>query len=249
MRFGSRAGALLTPLPILYEDAALLVVSKPSGLPCHAGLAARGDTVASRLRGLGVVHLVHRLDRGASGALLIARTKEAARELGALLAERLIERGYVALVRGEPPPSVVVDHPVPRDEGGERVPAQTAFVTIARHTVSDSPLRERRYAWIGARPRTGRFHQIRRHAKHLGHPIVGDVNYGRSEHNRFVRERFGLSRLALHAEELLVPSPATGSVVRVVAPLPEDLCAVLERMGIRALDRPELDLARRDPSP
>jgi tRNA pseudouridine65 synthase len=81
-------------------------------------------------------------------------------------------------------------------------------------------------------PRTGRLHQIRRHFKHISHPLIGDVRYGKGEHNRLFRERFGLHRLALHALELAFAHPEDGHAVRIVAPVPEDLAGPLETMGL-----------------
>jgi len=110
-----------------------------------------------------------------------------------------------------------------RESGGARVPAVTEFRRLATFE---------RYALVEARPRTGRFHQIRRHFKHLSHPLIGDVRYGKGEHNRLFRERFGLHRLALHALELAFEHPGTGEPLRIVAPVPEDLAGPLGKMGM-----------------
>jgi tRNA pseudouridine65 synthase len=213
---------------VLFEDDAMMVIDKPSGLAVHRGMADERDTVATRLAALrpGPVHLVHRLDRGTSGALVVAKTREAAAALGAELAAGEVEKVYLAIVRGVPPQEVLVDHAIPRDEGGPRVPAITAVRTLAEGLLEGSPLRERRYALVEARPRTGRFHQVRRHLKHLGHPLVGDTTYGRSEHNRAVRDACGLDRLALHARSLRV----LGITVR--APVPPDLARALDALGL-----------------
>jgi tRNA pseudouridine65 synthase len=89
-----------------------------------------------------------------------------------------------------------------------------------------------RFALVEARPRTGRLHQVRRHLKHINHPVLGDSNYGKSSLNRLYRERFGLARLALHAAELSFADPWTGAPVRIAAPLPDNLRDPLERMGV-----------------
>ncbi len=221
-------------LVVLYEDDAMLVIDKPSGLAVHRGLAAERDTVATRLAAArpGKVHLVHRLDRGTSGALVVARSPEAAAMLGAAFAGGAVDKDYLAIVRGSPPAEVLVDHPVPRDEGGERVPATTRVRTLATGVLEASTLRERRYALVEARPRTGRFHQVRRHLKHLGHPLIGDTTYGRSEHNRVVREACGLDRLALHAHRVRI------GAVTVVAPLPPDLVQACLVLGLAPLAHP-----------
>jgi tRNA pseudouridine65 synthase len=215
-------------LPILHRDGYLLAVNKPSGLAVHRG-AARDCIVALQLvRDLAGrrVYAVHRLDRATSGALLFALDPGTARRMQKKLAAGEVEKRYLALVRGIPPESGVIDHPVPRSPGGPRVPAVTEFRRLAVFE---------RYALVEARPLTGRFHQIRRHFKHASHPLIGDVHYGKGEHNRLFRERFGLYRLALHALELTFDHPETGEKLRIVAPLPEDLAAPLRAMGM-ALD-------------
>jgi tRNA pseudouridine65 synthase len=93
--------------------------------------------------------------------------------------------------------------------------------------------REQRYALVEARPRTGRLHQVRRHLKHAGHPLVGDVNHGRVEHNRWCRDHYGLERLALHAAALSFDHPGTGARAHFQAPLPPDLLLPLRRMGFQ----------------
>lgn len=223
-------------LELLHLDEQFVAVAKPARLPVHAHArfgAPDGDTVLARLaaQGFDGLFTVHRLDAATSGVLLFARSIEAARAVGQAFEVGRVSKRYVALVRGEfPEGTLVVDHPVPRDEGGPRVPAETRFERIAVATVEASPLRERRYSWIVAEPRTGRFHQIRRHAKHVGHPLVGDVNYGRSEHNAFVRDLTGLDRLALHASRLSVELPSR--MIEVSAPLSADLVLACARIGL-----------------
>jgi tRNA pseudouridine65 synthase len=212
-------------LPFLYQNGCLLAVDKPAGLAVHRGMA-RDRTFALQLVRDRIgrhVHAVHRLDRATSGVLLFALDPHTAGRMQELLAEGRVEKRYLALVRGIPPESGVIDHPLPRDVDGPRVPAVTEFRRLATFE---------RYALVEARPRTGRRHQIRRHLKHLSHPLIGDVRYGKGEHNRLFRERFGLLRLALHALELAFEHPETGEPVRIVAPMPEDLAGPLRAMGI-----------------
>jgi tRNA pseudouridine65 synthase len=212
-------------LPFLYQDGCLLAGNKPAGLAVHRGMA-RDRTFALQLVRDQVgrhVHAVHRLDRATSGVLLFALDTHTAGRMQELLAAGRVEKRYLALVRGIPPESGVIDHPIPRDVDGPRVPAVTEFRRLA--TLE-------RYALVEARPRTGRRHQIRRHLKHLSHPLIGDVRYGKGEHNRLFRERFGLLRLALHALELVFEHPETGEAVRIVAPVPEDLAGPLRTMGL-----------------
>jgi tRNA pseudouridine65 synthase len=225
-------GASVAGLPVLYADAHLWVVSKPSGLSVHRGMDRARDTVVDRLARAGVaVWPVHRLDRGTSGVLVLARSAEAARRAGEQLAARAWDKEYLALVRGLAPVELCVDHPVPSSEGGPRVAACTAIGRLAEVTI-ESPLRERRYSLVRARPETGRFHQVRRHLAHLGHPVIGDANYGRSEHNRLLADLVGLRRLALHARAVRLDHPATGAPLDVEASLPDDLAVPLERLGL-----------------
>jgi tRNA pseudouridine65 synthase len=229
-------------ITVLHRDDDLVAVDKPSGVVVHRGKSGDDDTVLARCRAaaLGRLLPVHRLDRGTSGVLLLARTPEAARALGAIFAAGRADKSYVALVRGHPPPETVVDQPVPADEGRPRIPARTGVIFLEGTEITGSPLREKRYALVEARPETGRFHQVRRHLKHLGHPVIGDSTYGRADHNRFLRERFGLGRLALHASRLVVPSLHGGDPLVLSAPLPEDLAAPLVKMGFGVLVAPDL---------
>jgi tRNA pseudouridine65 synthase len=202
--------------PILYRSAALVAVNKPSGLAVHRGqshdpvhaLELVRDAVRS------YVYPVHRLDRATSGVLVFALSEAAARAIGAEFALGSVEKRYLALVRGNPPDSVLVEHRLSQDDGKPPQEARTEFITRARYG---------RYALVEALPKTGRTHQIRRHLKHLSCPIIGDVRYGKGDHNRFFRTAFALHRLALHATSLALSDPATGERVTILAPLPDDL--------------------------
>jgi tRNA pseudouridine65 synthase len=173
------------------------------------------------------VHPVHRLDRGTSGALLFARTREAAATLGRALEAGRMEKQYLALVRGTPPDEGVIDHPIPRSEGGERAAAVTRFRCLGRSPVD-------RCSLVLAQPETGRLHQIRRHFHHISHPIVGDVNHGSGAINRHYRAHYDLHRLALHASSIAFDHPSTGERVVVSAPVPDDLSRALRALGLFA---------------
>jgi len=223
-------------LEALHVDAALLVLAKPSGLVVHPGSSgdALDATLLGRLReaDLGPIHTVHRLDRGTSGVLVFARDPESARKLGEAFTEGRMRKLYLALVRGLAPDEAEIDHAIPKHEGGPKVPARSRMRRLAAIELAGSPLRETRYSWVEVLPETGRFHQVRRHLKHLGHPVIGDAVYGRGEHNRYLRERAGLDRLALHASSLELAHPSTGAPLRFEAPLPEALAAALLRLGL-----------------
>ncbi|HKO48030.1 MAG TPA: pseudouridine synthase [Polyangiaceae bacterium] len=200
------------PLRILYQDDACAVVDKPSGMIVHRGWANdERDLLRVTRDALGrYVYPLHRLDRGASGAVLFALNEDAARILNRSFADRSMDKRYLALTRGHPPEHGLIDHPIPRAPGEERVPAQTEYSRIGTFE---------RYALVVARPKTGRLHQIRRHLKHVSCPLIGDVRYGKGEHNRLFRERYALDRLALHAAALRFTHPSTGQLVTVRAPL------------------------------
>ena len=182
-------------IEILYRDSELVAVNKPSGLAVHRGWADDDAFAMTLVRdALGQwVYPVHRLDRGASGVLLFALSPAAARVICGRFERHEVEKRYVALVRGAPPETTVVDHPLRPDNSDVPQPAVTEVRRLAQLG---------RYAWVEARPRSGRLHQIRRHLKHLSCPIIGDVKYGKGEHNRLFRERYSLHRLALHAARL-----------------------------------------------
>jgi tRNA pseudouridine65 synthase len=214
-------------VPVLYRDRWLVVVAKPSGIAVHRGWARDGPMALQLVRDLvgARVHPVHRLDRATSGALMFALDTETAKATGTLFAKSAVEKTYLALVRGIAPAEVVVDHPLRPERGTERQPAVTEFVRVGTSSVE-------RCSLVQARPRTGRLHQIRRHLKHLSHPIVGDVRYGKGDINRRFRSQWGLHRLALHAARLRFDHPITGEPLEIAAPLPEELRAAFARLGL-----------------
>lgn len=214
----------LPSIPVLYLDSHVVVVDKPAGLLTHRSAMARERDVAMmRARDtLGRhVYPAHRLDRGTSGALGLAFSPEAARTFQAHFEQGLADKVYLALVRGSFDKHVVCAHPVPKDEGAERVAAETSFKPLVTGELASLVL---------AYPKTGRFHQIRRHLAHLRFPIANDSNYGTGWFNRAIRER-GLLRLGLHALALSVPVHNTSK--RVLAPVPNDFWQVLDALEMR----------------
>ncbi|WP_394839856.1 pseudouridine synthase [Pendulispora rubella] len=215
------------PIDILFVDDDVVVANKPSGLLVHRGWDNDDDVALFRVRDtLGQrVHPVHRLDRGTSGALLFARTPEAAAVLARAFEEGRIGKSYLALVRGITPEAGRIDYAIPRAVDGPRVPAVTSFRRIAPSPVD-------RCSLVEAMPETGRLHQIRRHLRHIHHPLVGDVKYGSGEINRHYRAQYGLHRLALHARLLSFQHPATGALVTITAPVPDDFGEALLALGL-----------------
>jgi tRNA pseudouridine65 synthase len=210
---------------VLHQDPQLIIVDKPSGLLVHRGWAREPVVAMSLVRDLcgAYVYPVHRLDRGASGVLVMALSPEAARGMQERLQAGAVDKRYLVLVRGVPPDEGIIDHPIPGKEGGERVPASTRYRRLGSFE---------QLSLVEARPAEGRLHQVRRHLKHLGHPVIGDANYGRGDLNRALRARFGLARLALHAVAMAFDHPITGERIAVAAPPPPDLAGPLAAMGL-----------------
>src|SRR5690606_32901100 len=179
-----------SPLPLLWRDEHLVVVNKPSGLAVHQGWAREPHTVVSVLRDQLGEHWspIHRLDRATSGALLLAREPETIRRVQSQFDAGTVVKNYVALVRGKTPECGLIDHAIAKSKEHDKREARTAFRRVGTFE---------RYSVVLAQPLTGRLHQIRRHLKFISHPLIGDTRYGKGEHNRLFRERFGLHRLAL----------------------------------------------------
>lgn len=215
------------PLPVLAEGPGWLVVDKPSRVIVHYNPQNRnGERPAlQRVRDqVGrPVYLIHRLDRQASGCLLFATLPELAGPLSACLNGPDSEKEYLAFVRGryKLPSPQVIETPM-KDSRGVLREARSVVRCLG---ASEEP----RCSLLHVAPETGRFHQVRRHVRDLGHPILGDGEHGDSRVNRDWREGFGLNRLGLHARRLSMPLP-DGGRLDVVAPLPEDLRHVLCRM-------------------
>ncbi|HYQ27645.1 MAG TPA: pseudouridine synthase, partial [Polyangiaceae bacterium] len=203
---------------------------KPSGMIVHRGWANDElDLLRVTRDAIGrYVYPLHRLDRGASGAVLFALNEGAARVLNRSFADRSMDKRYLALTRGHPAEHGLIDHPIPRAPGEERVPAQTEYFRVGTFE---------RYALVVAVPKTGRLHQIRRHLKHISCPLIGDVRYGKGEHNRLFREQYALDRLALHAAALRFTHPSTGQLVTVRAPVLGSLADCLSRLSLHEAAR------------
>jgi tRNA pseudouridine65 synthase len=212
-------------VPILYQDESVLVVNKPSGLLVHRDKGRRDPALLQLVRDqVGEwVYPVHRIDRGTSGAVLLARTSDLARVMSEAFESGHVKKQYLALCRGHNPELMFANSPLPRDLNGEPQPAATHFRLLGHAG---------RYGLYEARPETGRRHQIRLHLKQESHPIIGDVRYGKGEHNRHFREEYGFHRLALHAFGLTFQTPDGGKQVRVVAPLPSDFAELLGKLEL-----------------
>lgn len=220
-------------VPVRYRDEHLLVVAKPAGLVTHPTKSRLAGTLVNRLLGMGVTlaptgdplrpGIVHRLDAGTSGLMIVAETEEAASALKIMLKEHRVERRYLALVRGRvSEEGFGVEAPLARRAARiavDRVegrPAMTRFTVVER--LAGATLLE-------AAPETGRTHQIRVHLAAIGHPILGDRRYGGGGDDA---RALGLTRPFLHSWKLDFEHPITGERVRLKEPLPPDLEDALE---------------------
>ena len=226
-------------LNILFRDEHLVVVDKPSGLLVHRSgldhfevrfaLQMVRDQIGQH------VYPVHRLDKPTSGALMFGLTGGVAAAIGAQFRAGDVEKTYLCIVRGVPPNHATIDYPLRPADAAHGVP-QEARTEIRRLASCEldvvvDKFPTSRYSLVEAKPRTGRTHQIRRHLRHLGHPIVGDVTYGVGKHNRFFGERFGFRRLMLACTELKFRHPALCETVSVKAPLADEFRRVVSELG------------------
>lgn len=216
---------------ILYEDARILVLDKPAGLAVHGGSSVSlGVIEALRLLRPDAkdLELVHRLDRGTSGSLLLAKRRSALRVLHELLREGRVDKRYLALVKGRwPDGTTEIDAPlVTRRVGGEARVKVDESGKEARSTFRVLDRFGKKASLLEVSIHTGRTHQIRAHAAHAGHPVAGDERYGDKDFDEYLK-MFGLTRMFLHAHSLSFDWPDTGEPFNASAPLPEDLKAVL----------------------
>jgi 23S rRNA pseudouridine1911/1915/1917 synthase len=221
------------PLSVVYEDADILVVDKPPGLPVHPSPGHPTHTLVNALlahctdlSGVGGElrpGIVHRLDMDTSGLMVVAKSDAAHRAVARQLQDRQVAKTYLALVWGVPQPGEgCIDRPIARDprnrkrmavvEGGRE--ARTRYTVLRRFAEC---------ALVEARPETGRTHQIRVHMASAGHPIVGDQVYGR-------RRTILVDRHFLHAHRLRLRLPSTGRELELSAPLAPDLQAAMDAL-------------------
>lgn len=227
------------PLEILYEDEAVIAVNKPAGLVVHAGAGrSSGTLVNALLHRYGSLPeaadamrpgIVHRLDKGTSGVILVARTEAAHRSLAQQFSSRTVEKVYLALVEGRMERAEgVIDKPVERDP--VRRTRMTARTGRGRAALTEYRVIERfeRFTLLEVRIRTGRTHQIRVHLASIGHPVAGDTLYGAAARPAGLEPP---GRPWLHAWRIGFDSPVSGKRVRVEAPLPEELIRWKRSLG------------------
>jgi tRNA pseudouridine65 synthase len=231
-------------LPILYQDEHLVAVNKPSGLLVHRTNLDRHETknamhIVRDMLGQWV-YPFHRLDKATSGVLLFALDKETARRMTQSFTDGAIAKSYLAVVRGFTKEGERIDHPLKDqwdkmiDQNADRDrPGKEAVTEYQRLAAVELPYpvgrySTARYSFIKASPLTGRGHQIRRHLKHIFHPVIGDTAYGDGKHNDFFRKQFDCHRLLLHARGIEFVHPCAGMIVSIEAPLDNTFSALLE---------------------
>ena len=222
---------------IVFEDARLLALDKPSGVASHGGSGISFGAIETlrALRPGQTLELAHRLDRDTSGVLVVAKKRSALAELQALMREGGggIRKRYLALLTGRMPDGTLsVDAPlhVGLRQGGER---HVQVDPGGKPSLSHFKVLERRggQSYCEVRIDTGRTHQIRVHAQHIGHPVAGDDKYGDPEANRRLRDKAGLRRLFLHAASLEFALDEGRAPYTISAPLAPELREVLDRLA------------------
>lgn len=234
-------------LDILFSDEHFVAVNKPAGLLVHRSDLDRHETefALQMVRNqVGCrVYPVHRLDRPTSGVLLFALSPEAARRAGEAFESDTVRKTYLVVVRGGTEKEAIIDYPLQElperfeaKNKNENLAVKEAVTAFRRLAMAELPFAvgrfpTTRYSLLEVRPLSGRRHQIRRHLKHVFHPIIGDTTYGEGRHNRLFRNELGCSRMLLHAVELSFPHPWNGESVTISAPLDEEFAQVVHRVG------------------
>jgi tRNA pseudouridine65 synthase len=241
-----------SPLPILYEDDQLVAVEKPSGMFVHRSAADRAatefvlQTVRDHLNCF--VYPVHRLDRPTSGVLLLAKSSEAAALYATMFAERQVQKTYLALVRGHTPDSGIIDRPLVSDKGRGKPStnphaapqdAETFYRTLEKFEAGFASGRHAttRCSLVEASPKTGRYHQIRRHLTGIAHPVVGDADHGDTKCNRAFQQHTGVTRLMLAAVRIHFVHPLNREQITIDCSPEQSFLRVIELLREQSASR------------
>ncbi|WP_370280786.1 pseudouridine synthase [Pontibacterium sp.] len=234
-------------LEILFEDDNLIAINKPSGLLVHPSWIAPRSTpnLTSMLKEYlqGTAYTIHRLDRPTSGVIVFGKNKETAQRMNHMFAEREVQKTYLCMTRGYTPEGDIIDYPLKEklDKLADKManpdkPPQDAVSEYRRLGTVELPIPVgkypvARYSLVEVKPKTGRKHQIRRHMKHISHPLVGDTKHGDGRHNKAFREHFDLDRLLLMATELSFRHPESGELLTLKAPVDSQVDKLFSQFG------------------
>jgi len=235
-------------LEIIYQDNYLVAINKPANLLTHRSLIDKNETqfAVQMLRDQinQYVYPIHRLDKPTSGVLVFALTKEIARTLSQQMSDQQFKKQYLTIVRGYCDDKGVIDYALKeildkmtdarakKDKDAQS--AITHYETMSRVELpfAVGKYNSARYSLLKLNPETGRKHQLRRHLKHIHHPIIGDTRYGRGEHNRFFRTQFNVHRLLLHAYKLQLIHPVYNDRLALTAKVDEEFLTVMQKMEL-----------------
>jgi len=232
-------------LQIVYQDDTLVAINKPSGLLVHKSpIDKREQRYAMKILRDQIgkwVYPVHRLDKPTSGLLLFALNEQSCAQLSEQFSQRVIEKTYLALTRGwagsgliEHPLKVIADfkHQKQHTQNKTAQEASTLYRSLKHFElpISDGRFPSSRYSLVELKPKTGRKHQLRRHLKHISHPIIGDAKYGKSQHNRVFQKLFESSRLLLCATRLSFIHPTSKEPLTLTCEATQDFTSVLDKL-------------------
>jgi tRNA pseudouridine65 synthase len=222
--------------PILYRDDRYIAIHKPAGLLVHRSAISEDKRFLLQLlrNQLGQwVYPIHRLDRPTSGIILFGLDPDAARQLVAEFELRRVVKRYIAVVRGYTEESGQIDYALLEEEGKMRQEAVTAFNRLAtvELPIAVGRYAQSRYSLIEVYPQTGRMHQIRKHMKHIFHPIVGDTTHGDGRHNQMFRDQFNSHRLLLMAAGLRFRHPFSDEQLTLETELDPELKGLFAALG------------------
>ena len=234
-------------LEIIYQDEYLVVINKPSGLLVHKSMIDKHEIYfAMKILSEQIgqwVYPVHRLDKPTSGVLLFALDSHTAKLMSEQFSSHTIEKTYIAVARGYVDKSGIINHALSikldkisdKDmrEDKEAQEALTAFKCLAQVELNAAVGRydKTRYSLVELKPKTGRKHQLRRHMKHINHHLLGDTKYGRGEHNKFIRGKYEMNRLLLHAISLKIRHPYSQELLMFEARLDEVFTRMLKEFN------------------
>jgi tRNA pseudouridine65 synthase len=225
-------------LEIIYQDDHLIAINKPHGLLVHRSKIANDATefALQMLRDQIGKHVspVHRLDRKTSGVLLFAFEKDVEIAMHKQFQEALVEKKYLAILRGYAPEQMDIDYALAK-ENGNMQDAFTSFKSLqyAEIAVPFGKHETSRYTLVEASPKTGRMHQLRRHFAHIFYPIIGDRKHGCNKQNKFFKEQFELTTMFLHASEIAFIHPVNGDQVKLKATIQPEFKQAMELMNFK----------------